>query len=198
MGGRPYIKSGCKVLITDGKSVIESDIAGILFTFDSRWAVLDQGEKGDKVWLQLKGVRADQIYCGMNVYLFSENETKVDDVKSTFTQLDEPLTHDEERYKEEILFCLEDSGTISEDDRKYLERKRRKLGISEERAKELERQFASSLSPTEQEYLETFKEMCISGTVSERVRRLLDRERESLNISAERAMIIEKMAMENN
>lgn len=192
------IKSGCKVLITDGKSMIESEIAGILFTFDPGWAVLEGGEKGDKVWLQLKGVRADQIYCGMNVYLFSENETEVDDVKLTFTQLDESLTHDEERYKEEILFCLEDSGTISEDDRKYLERKRRKLGISEERARELERQFASSLSSAEQEYLETFKEMCISGTVSERVRRLLDRERESLNITAERAKIIEKMAMENN
>lgn len=88
---------------------------------------------------------------------------------------------------------MEDDGVISEDERGYLERKRKKLGISEDRAKELEKQFASTLSSDEQEYLETFKEMCASGTVTDRIRRLLEREREALNISRKRAAEIERM-----
>lgn len=42
------------------------------------------------------------------------------------------------QYIDEIEFMLEDDGIISEDERKILERKRERLNITEERAKELE------------------------------------------------------------
>lgn len=193
------IKSGDKVLISDGKKVLESEINGVLFT-QFGFKILDQGEKGDKVWLQLEGVNAGQLTCGMGVYAHPENEVVNADANVGIFSADESvetLTPEEERYKEEILFCVEDDGAISEEERGYLERKRKKLGISEERAKELEKQFASTLTSDEQEYLETFKEMCAAGTVTDRVRRLLEREREALNISKERADEIEKMVSEN-
>jgi len=73
-----------------------------------------------------------------------------------------------------------------------LERKRKKFNISEDRAKEIERELIPSLNEDEKEYLETFKEFS-STTITDRIRRLLERERESLNISKERAEEIEKM-----
>lgn len=79
----------------------------------------------------------------------------------------------------------------------YLERKRKKFGISEERAKNIERLTAPSLSDDEIEYLETYKELAESGVLSERAKRLLERERESLNISKERAAEIEKLVRTN-
>lgn len=90
---------------------------------------------------------------------------------------------------------MEESDTITDDDRKYLERKRKRFGISEEKAKEIEQQIAPSLKENEKEYLETYKELASSGTLTDRSRRLLERERESLNLSKERAAEIEKMAL---
>ena len=42
--------------------------------------------------------------------------------------------------------------------------------------------------------METFKELTSSGTLTDRVKRLLERERESLHISKERAEEIERLA----
>lgn len=105
----------------------------------------------------------------------------------------ESLSPEEEKYKEEVLFCLEDGGSISDDDRKYLERKRNKFGISPERAAEIESMCKPQLTENEQEYLETFKEMTSDGEISDRMRRLLGRERESLGISQERAEELERL-----
>lgn len=110
------------------------------------------------------------------------------------------ITAEEKSYMEDVRFCMEDNSIISELDRKYLERKRKNLEISEERAAELEKRCRQSIVPLtseEKEYLETFKELSVSNIVTDRVRRLLEREREALNISKERADEIEKMASEN-
>ena len=109
------------------------------------------------------------------------------------TDKSKPLTAEEEKYKEEVLFCLEETGTITDDDRKYLERKRKKFGITEKRAREIEQEATPSLTEDEKEYLETFKELAASGTLTDRAKRLLERERESLGISKERAAEIEKL-----
>ena len=103
------------------------------------------------------------------------------------------LSASEQQYKDEILFCLEDGGSIGDDDRKYLERKRVKFGISLERAAEIEKSCAPQLTDSEKEYLETFKEMTDGKEMTERIRRILDRERESLGITKERAGELEKM-----
>lgn len=51
------------------------------------------------------------------------------------------LTSDEQEYADEIKACLEDDGTISERERRILNRLRKSLGISEERAEQIERQI---------------------------------------------------------
>jgi len=102
------------------------------------------------------------------------------------------LSPAEEKYKEEVLFMLED-GEIDESARRMLERKRVKFGVSEERAMLIESQLQPQLSEDEKEYVEIFKELCVDGEVSPRVRKMLDREADSLGISRERAAQLEQM-----
>lgn len=190
------VKVGEQVIVCTDDTEFDSVVEGITMSFK----MLDHGETGNKAGLMLKGVTALNIRKGTKIYRKRETKrAENEDVE----QCDEPtkqiigepkmLTPEEEKYKEEILFCLEDNSTITEDDRKYLERKRKKFGISEERANEIEQQTVPSLSGDEKEYLETYKELAASGVLSERAKRLLERERESLNISKERAAEIEKL-----
>lgn len=104
---------------------------------------------------------------------------------------DESLTPNEEKYKEEVLFCLEDDGEISSEERIMLERKRIRFGITEERALAIEKMCAPSLTEAEQEYVDIYKELCADGEITERKRRVLNRERESLGISEQRAKELE-------
>lgn len=104
---------------------------------------------------------------------------------------DESLTPNEEKYKEEVLFCLEDDGEISSEERIILECKRNRFGITEERALAIEKMCAPSLTEAEQEYVDIYKELCADGGITERKRRLLNRERESLGISEQRAKELE-------
>lgn len=102
------------------------------------------------------------------------------------------LTQEEEQYKEEVLFILED-GEITETERRFLERKRVKLGLSEEQATKVEALCMPSLSDTEKDYLEIYKEIVGDGTITDRKRRMLNREAESLGISEERLVKLEKI-----
>ena len=49
------------------------------------------------------------------------------------------LTDEEKEYWEEYKECLNDGGTITPSERRLLERLRKSLDISEQRAKEIER-----------------------------------------------------------
>ena len=86
---------------------------------------------------------------------------------------------------------MEEGGVITSDERRLLERKRVRWGITEERAKEIEQMCSPTLTETEQEYIEIYKELCADGEVTERRRRMLDREREELGISEQRAKELE-------
>lgn len=189
------IKVGEQVIVCNNDSEFDSSIEGIVMFFK----MLPEAESGDKVGLILNGVTATNIQCGTRIY--QKRETSCSDKKNAPQEItptnQTTLTPEEEKYKEEILFCLEENGTITDDDRKYLERKRKRFGISEEKAKEIEQQIAPSLKENEREYLETYKELTSSGTLTDRIKRLLERERESLNISKERAAEIEKLAITN-
>ena len=103
------------------------------------------------------------------------------------------MTDNEQSYAEEVKFCLED-GDIGDKERKSLERMRIKLGISPERAAEIEASLQKPLlTEDEQEYLEVVKDQIIDGTIPESSRKILNRWRQRLNISEERASDIEKM-----
>lgn len=102
------------------------------------------------------------------------------------------LTDEEEKYKEEVLFCLEEGGVISDEERSFLERKRKKLGVSEDRAKEIENVCLDELMTAEErEYIEELQAAMIDGVIPDNVRRLLDRLRKSLDITETRAKELE-------
>ena len=183
------ITIGQKVIISDNNNMYESEIDKIMMSFQ----FIDNCKKGHNVGLKLKSLSIQNIQSGLCIYNYPDS----DNIGST----ESPhltLRLNEEKYKEEVLFCLEDGGSISDDDRKYLERKRNKFGISPERAAEIESMCKPQLTEEEQEYLETFKEMTSDGEISDRMRRLLDRERESLGISQERAEEIEHIILKPN
>lgn len=106
------------------------------------------------------------------------------------------LSEDELAYKEEVEFCLEDAPEIDALSRKFLERKRQKLGISEARAKEIEDMVTASqvsFTDEEKEYMEALDDVIEDGAIPNNVRRLLERERKSLGISEERAKELEEI-----
>ena len=108
----------------------------------------------------------------------------------------ETLTDAELSYKEEVEFCLEEATEIDEHSRKFLERRRQKLGLSEERAQEIEDMVKASLvsfTDEEKEYMEALDDVIEDGVVPDNVRRLRERERKSLGISEERAHELEEL-----
>ena len=185
------VKVGEPVIVCNDDSEFDSSVEGISMFLK----MLPEAERGDKAVLLLRSVTALNIQPGTKIY----RKRGTDSVETQNvsekppTNESKPLTAEEEKYKEEVLFCLEETGTITDDDRKYLERKRKKFGISEERAREIEQQATPSLTENEKEYLETFKELAASGTLTDRAKRLLERERESMGIPKERAAELEKL-----
>lgn len=106
------------------------------------------------------------------------------------------LSENEIAYKEEVEFCLEDASEIDAHSRKFLERKRQKLGLSETRAQEIEDMVKASLvsfTDEEKEYMEALDDVIEDGVIPDNVRRLLERERKSLGISEERAKELEEI-----
>lgn len=102
------------------------------------------------------------------------------------------LSSDEREYFEAMEECFENSN-ISERDRRMLERIRKSLGISEERAIELEAALTPQLTDDEKEYLEAVRECKEEGRIIERDRRMLERLRRSLGLSEERAGELESI-----
>ena len=115
-----------------------------------------------------------------------------DDTIATLPSSDTKLTEEEQKYKDDVLFYLED-GTIGDFERKSLERKRVKLGISEERAAEIEAECMPSFTEEETEYMVMFREMKEQGEISPRNRKILNHEAEDLGITEERAAELESL-----
>lgn len=101
------------------------------------------------------------------------------------------LSTEEERYKEEVLFILED-GEITETERRFLDRKRLKLGLTKEQAAKVEALCVPSMTDSEKEYIEVYKEIVGEDPISDRKRRMLNREAELLGLSPERVCELEK------
>jgi len=103
------------------------------------------------------------------------------------------LTAEEIEYMGELQDVLAD-GEISEREHKLLDKIRIKLGISEERGKELEASLSKPSLPTEeQEYLNEYREIVSEGEITPRDQRFLDKLKKVNGISDERAKEIESM-----
>lgn len=104
------------------------------------------------------------------------------------------LSAEEQNFLDEVKFCLEENDTLSDTDKRYLDRKRTKLGLSPERAEEIIQMCLPVLSAEEQEYMDTFHELVATAEdMSPKIRRILDREAERLGISEERKAELEKI-----
>lgn len=100
----------------------------------------------------------------------------------------------EQDYLENIKDFLEDDAEITPRERRMLDLIRQKLGISEERAKELESSLsAPQLTEDEQEYLGMYREYAEKGEVTEKERRRLNKFAAAMGISDERMKEIEKI-----
>lgn len=100
------------------------------------------------------------------------------------------LSSEEKGYFEAIKGCL-DNGEISESERYVLEIKRKELGISEQRASELEALLAPQLTKNEQVYQNLYRERAEAGEITEDQRNFLNQAAQSLGLSPERVKHLE-------
>ncbi len=105
---------------------------------------------------------------------------------------DSDLTSNEKEYLKDFKVYLAD-GKISANDRECLEDLRKDLGITVERAKELEASL-SPLKDNEQKYFDFVSKRLEDGIIDDKEREFLNRRKESLGISDSRAKEIEDMA----
>lgn len=114
--------------------------------------------------------------------------------QNSSNQQKETDSGNEKEYIEELKACLED-GEISDKEKRLLDKLRKSLGISEQRAAEIENQLRNGgLSSEEQEYLTELKDCMEDGTITDKERRLLNKIRVSLGISESRATELEAIA----
>ena len=102
-------------------------------------------------------------------------------------------TEKEQEFLDNLKEFLEDDAEITPRERKILNRIREKLGISEERGKELEESLKPKLTEDEQEYLEMYSDYLKSGEISEKERRRLDKFAAALGIDDNRKKELENM-----
>lgn len=192
------ISVGDNVLVTkkNNKGNIQATVTGI----EMFRKLCDYAEFGDNIGLFFKGIDLQNgISKGDMVIYCNNNKTDTAQKDTDTVSLQQSVTNEQE-YIDEYKFYLEDDGEITEKDRRMLERRREKLGISKERAQELEASLSSpQLKPDEQEYLDEYK--CYledDGKITEKDRRMLERRREKLGITQRRAQELEALCSGTN
>lgn len=119
-----------------------------------------------------------------------------DDVPSAASSKQQTIGYSvkEQEYLENLKEFLEDDAEITPRERKMLDRIRQSLGISEERAAEIEASLTPQLTEDEQDYLEMYREYAEKGEITEKERRRLDKFAQSLGIELDRINEIENLA----
>jgi len=159
-------------------------------------------------WIEMFGMKLTEAQAGDSLGLGVDidiNSIMFNSTKSVICLIVKPdecsedavneLSDAEQEYLDNLRELFEDDGEITPRERKMLERIRQSLGISEERAQELEASLAKpQLTDDEQEYLDELRSFLEDDAeITPRERKMLDRIRQKLGISEERAKEIEKM-----
>lgn len=155
--------------------------------------VTDSAETGDLCCVFIRGDHTDAL-PNDSVFQIGLMPDPVSD-SNAVDAVSDTIKDSEKEYLEEYKACLEDDGEISAKERRLLNRLRESLGISEERAQELEASCAcNNLTSEEKEYADEVK-ACLEddGKITDRERRLLERLAKSLGISPDRANEIERL-----
>ena len=125
---------------------------GLVFGVEMFRKLLDSGEIGDNVGLLIKGINAEDVLRILPDHAYADygqgDSIIVNAIRHTlqFTEacqsledeFESGMTQAEEDYRTEFRACLESSGNISASERRLLDKYRKQLGISEERAREIE------------------------------------------------------------
>ena len=162
--GRGAIAAGCiergtihvgdTVCLSKGKTSLFATIGGVKM-FNK---ILAEGEAGDDADLILKGVSKNAVKVGMTITM-AEDALPVDDDEEVIeAEKTSKFSDAEQEYLDNLKEFLEDDAEITPRERKMLDRIRQNLGISEERAKELEASLKPQLTEDEQEYLDMYRE----------------------------------------
>jgi hypothetical protein len=103
------------------------------------------------------------------------------------------LTYKEKEFLNEVRFCIEDDGIIDNSEQIFLNKTREKLGLTEERAKELQESILKpQFTENEKEYINALSELMIDGQIPESAQRIVERFRNLYEIDEQRANEIEK------
>lgn len=126
-----------------------------------------------------------------NISVDFQSETHVKESKVSKIDSSNPNI---ENYIEELMFMLEDDGFIDKHERKVLNRKLSKYGISEEKAIEIENQVMSKLySEDELKYINELKEVLEDGAITEIEFNILDRYASKFGITTKRKELINNL-----
>ena len=208
----PYQPDDLVWLATDSswKQLIKQRLEGGMLSYTYKIRSTDVSQVSNNQIMDIKASfsfmlqNANANYNVQNDTTFSKREETEWSIQVTFKPLNEfgkqsavnsgSLTPREKEYIEEFKACLADNnGTISNSQRRLLEKVRVSLWVSEARVRELEAMCsAPQLTDEEKEYLTEYK-ACLNdgGTITASERRLLERVRKSLGISEQRAKELE-------
>ena len=147
---KPYVPDGLVWYKeeVDWQSKVQQRLNGNMLEFSQRISTKETSFVAATEILDIKA-QAALLWkkANINVDIKSESEFKSSEetewlVSVKFKSLDEftdtTSCDNEDKYKEEVLFYLEDNGIVTDIERHYLEKKRVRLGITAERAKEIE------------------------------------------------------------
>lgn len=102
------------------------------------------------------------------------------------------LTEKEKEFLNEVRFCIEDDGIIDNSEQIFLNKTREKLGLTEERAKELQESILKpQFTENEKEYINALSELMIDGQIPESAQRIVERYRKLYEVSSQRAEELE-------
>ena len=102
------------------------------------------------------------------------------------------LTYKEKEFLNEVRFCIEDDGIIDNSEQIFLNKTREKLGLTEERAKELQESLLKpQFTENEKEYINALSELMIDGQIPESAQRIIERYRKLYEVSSQRAEELE-------
>jgi len=157
----------------------------------------DQTEIGRKILKYYGALEPEKAKAALEQLeqALSAGHLEVPAVVEKEAETGEPSPVADAEYLEEFQFCLQ-AGNVTENERRMLDRHRKRLGISKKRAAELEQGLCQGMKqtahPREEEYIEEVKFCLEKGPVTEGERRILNRLRDKLGISEGRAVELEK------
>ena len=177
----------CQMVESHEMREIKGEISSLFASMNLNWEKSDE----TKYQVQENAVLSIKVQFAPFDEIKSLPTTDNSDMKNQRITSNE-ITNEEQEYLNEVKECLVD-GELGSSERRLLNKLRDKLGISEERANELEASLSKpQLSEEEKEYVEAYQDALEDGVVSEKERRLLDKLMKINGISEERAKELEK------